>query len=74
VGKNNLYRHGQSNTSSVNPRNNMNEIESKAELQSSSLEGWAVAYPTKHMVRQIKKIVPGTIPKASGLRWIGMEM
>ena len=35
-----------------------------------TLVGCDVAYPTRQKVRQIKKMAPGTIPNASGLKSI----
>lgn len=40
---------------------------SKAEVQSNSLSGFVVAYPTSAKMRHTRKAVPGTIPSASGL-------
>ena len=45
----------------------MKHIDSRAELQSNNLLGFDVAYPTKQKIRHIRKIAPGTMPKASGL-------
>lgn len=37
-GKNSLYRHGQSRTSSVKPKKSMKQMESNAEFKSKSCE------------------------------------
>ena len=73
-GKSNLYLHGQSNTSSVKPRNNIKHIESNADVQSNNLAGLDVANHTRLNIKHIKNIDPGTIPNASGLCNMHMNM
>jgi hypothetical protein len=45
----------------------MKQILNKAEFKSNSLTGCWVANPTKHTIKQTRNIVPGAMPKASGL-------
>jgi hypothetical protein len=43
------------------------------QILTHTLVGCEVAYPTRHIVRHIRNIAPGTIPRASGLWVSGTE-
>lgn len=67
AGRKSLTRQGHSRTSSVNPRNNMKRMVKRLERVGKRREGCVVMRRGRERQRRRIKVVPGTMPRASGI-------